>query len=91
MRRTLLLVAIFLLALVAARGVLAATQRKGSATLTGTVLGPDTGRGACERVVPILQRQRAARRAHGLARAIYDHEAAGRQLRHSRIGQGSLF
>ncbi len=41
MRRTLLLVAIFLLALAAARGVLAAPQRKGSATLTGTVLGPD--------------------------------------------------
>ena len=41
MRRRLLLIAIFLLALVAARDVLAAPQRKGSATLSGIVLGPD--------------------------------------------------
>ncbi|PYT48574.1 MAG: hypothetical protein DMG44_14325 [Acidobacteria bacterium] len=41
MRRTLLLITIILLALVAARGVAAAPQSKGSATLTGTVLGPD--------------------------------------------------
>jgi len=41
MRRTLLFLAIFLLALVAVRGVSAAPQRKGTATLSGTVLGPD--------------------------------------------------
>lgn len=41
MRRTLLLITIILLALVAARGAAAAPQSKGSATLTGTVLGPD--------------------------------------------------
>src|SRR2546422_1937606 len=41
MRRTLLLITIILLALVAARGVAAAPQSKGSAILTGTVLGPD--------------------------------------------------
>jgi hypothetical protein len=41
MRRRLLLIAIFLLTLVAARGVSAAPQRKGSATLSGIVLGPD--------------------------------------------------
>jgi hypothetical protein len=41
MRRTLLLITIILLALVAAHGVAAAPQSKGSATLTGTVLGPD--------------------------------------------------
>lgn len=41
MRRTLLFLAIFLPALVAVRGVSAAPQRKGSATLSGTVLGPD--------------------------------------------------
>jgi Carboxypeptidase regulatory-like domain len=41
MRRALLLVTILLLALVAARGVSAAPQHKGSATLSGIVLGPD--------------------------------------------------
>ncbi len=41
MRRTLLFLAIFLLALLAVRVVSAAPQRKGSATLSGTVLGPD--------------------------------------------------
>jgi len=41
MRRLVLLVAIFLLALVAVRHVSAAPQSKGSATLTGIVLGPD--------------------------------------------------
>ena len=41
MRRTLLFLTIFLLALVAVRGVSAAPQRKGTATLSGTVLGPD--------------------------------------------------
>jgi hypothetical protein len=41
MRRTLLFLAIFLLALVAVRGVSAAPQKKGTATLSGTVLGPD--------------------------------------------------
>ena len=41
MKRTLLLITIILLALVAARGVAAAPQSKGSAILTGTVLGPD--------------------------------------------------
>ncbi len=41
MRRALLFLAIFLLALAAARGVLAAPQSKGSSTLTGVVLGPD--------------------------------------------------
>jgi Carboxypeptidase regulatory-like domain len=43
MRRALLFITIFLLALVAARGVSAAPQRKGSATLSGVVLGPDDG------------------------------------------------
>ncbi len=41
MRRAILLVTILLLALVAARGVSAAPQHKGSATLSGIVLGPD--------------------------------------------------
>ena len=41
MRRFVVFVAIFLLALVAVRGVSAAPQSKGSSTLTGTVLGPD--------------------------------------------------
>jgi hypothetical protein len=41
MRRALLLIAVFLLALVAASGVTAAPQRKASSTLTGVVLGPD--------------------------------------------------
>lgn len=41
MRRAILLVTICLLALVAARGVSAAPQHKGSATLSGIVLGPD--------------------------------------------------
>ncbi len=41
MRRTFLFLTIFLLALVAVRSVSAAPQRKGTATLTGVVLGPD--------------------------------------------------
>ena len=41
MRRTLLLLSILLLALVAARGVAAAPQSRGSSVLTGVVLGPD--------------------------------------------------
>ena len=41
MRRTVLFLTIFLLALVAVRSVSAAPQRKGTATLNGVVLGPD--------------------------------------------------
>ena len=41
MRRALVFIAIFLLALVAARGVSATPQSKGSSTLSGVVLGPD--------------------------------------------------
>jgi len=41
MRRTLVFLSIFLLALVAVHGVSAAPQRKGSSTLSGVVLGPD--------------------------------------------------
>lgn len=41
MRRTPLFTAILLFALVAVRNVAAAPQHKGSATLTGVVLGPD--------------------------------------------------
>jgi len=41
MRRALVFLTIFLLALVAARGVSAAPQSKSSATLSGVVLGPD--------------------------------------------------
>jgi hypothetical protein len=41
MRRTLLFLAIFLLALMAVRGVSAGPQSKGSGTLSGLVLGPD--------------------------------------------------
>ncbi len=41
MRRTFLLAAISLFALVAVRSVAAAPQHKGAATLTGVVLGPD--------------------------------------------------
>lgn len=41
MRRAVLFLAIFLLALFAVRSVSAAPQRKGAATLTGVVLGPD--------------------------------------------------
>jgi hypothetical protein len=41
MRRALLFITIFLLLLAAARGVSAAPQSKGSATLSGIVLGPD--------------------------------------------------
>jgi carboxypeptidase family protein len=41
MRRILVLLSIFLLTLMAARGVSAAPQSKGLSTLTGVVLGPD--------------------------------------------------
>jgi len=41
MRRTLVLTLIFVVALVAAHGVSAAPQRRGSSTLSGVVLGPD--------------------------------------------------
>jgi len=41
MKRPLLFLTAFLLALVAARGVLAAPQSKGTATLSGVVIGPD--------------------------------------------------
>jgi hypothetical protein len=41
MRRALLFLVIFMLALVAAGGVSAAPQKAGSATLSGVVLGPD--------------------------------------------------
>jgi hypothetical protein len=41
MRRTISLLAIFLLALAAVRGVSAEPQKKGNSTLTGLVLGPD--------------------------------------------------
>lgn len=41
MRRTLVFLSIFLLTLTAACGVNAAPQHKGSATLSGVVLGPD--------------------------------------------------
>jgi hypothetical protein len=41
MRRILVLLSIFLLTLVAVRGVSAAPQSRGSSTLTGVVLGPD--------------------------------------------------
>jgi len=41
MRRTLVFLSIFLLTLVAVRGVCAAPQHRGSATLYGVVLGPD--------------------------------------------------
>lgn len=41
MRRAFVFIAIFLLTLVAVRGVSAAPQSKGSSTLSGVVLGPD--------------------------------------------------
>src|SRR5436305_643189 len=41
MKRTTLFLTIFVLALVAVRGVAAAPQHQGSATLAGVVLGPD--------------------------------------------------
>jgi Carboxypeptidase regulatory-like domain len=41
MRRTVLFLAVFLMALAAARRVAAAPQSKGTAVLTGVVLGPD--------------------------------------------------
>jgi hypothetical protein len=41
MRRTLLFISLFLLALITARGVSATPQSKSSATLSGVVLGPD--------------------------------------------------
>jgi len=41
MKRAILFLTAFLLALVAARGVLAAPQSKGTATLSGVVVGPD--------------------------------------------------
>jgi hypothetical protein len=41
MKRAILFLTAFLLALVAARGVLAAPQSKGTATLSGVVIGPD--------------------------------------------------
>jgi len=41
MRRTFILVAVVIATLLAARGVIAAPQSKGSATLSGVVLGPD--------------------------------------------------
>jgi hypothetical protein len=40
-KRTLILSGVFLLALVSVRAVLAAPQSKGTATLTGVVIGPD--------------------------------------------------
>jgi hypothetical protein len=41
MRRAFVFITIFLLTLVAVRGVSAAPQHKGASTLTGVVLGPD--------------------------------------------------
>ena len=41
MRRAVILIVVFLMALVAGRGVLAGPQSKGSATLSGVVVGPD--------------------------------------------------
>jgi hypothetical protein len=41
MRRAVILIVVFLMALLAARGVLATPQSKGSATLSGVVIGPD--------------------------------------------------
>jgi hypothetical protein len=41
MRRAVILIVVFLMALLAARGVLAGQQSKGSATLSGVVIGPD--------------------------------------------------
>ncbi len=41
MRRAVILIVVILMALVAARGVLAGPQSKGSAILTGVVIGPD--------------------------------------------------
>jgi carboxypeptidase family protein len=41
MRRAVILIAVFLIALVAPRGVVAGPQSKGSATLSGVVVGPD--------------------------------------------------
>jgi carboxypeptidase family protein len=41
MRRALIFLGVFSMALMAARGVLAAPQHKGTSTLTGIVLGPD--------------------------------------------------
>ena len=41
MRRTLIFLVVFSMTLMAARGVLAAPQHKGTSTLTGVVLGPD--------------------------------------------------
>jgi hypothetical protein len=41
MRRAVILIAVFLIVLAAARGVVAAPQSKGSATLSGVVIGPD--------------------------------------------------
>lgn len=41
MKRALIFLAVFLLTMVAAHGVLASPQSRGSATLTGVVIGPD--------------------------------------------------
>lgn len=41
MRRAFALIAVFLVALVAVRGISGAPQRKGSASISGVVLGPD--------------------------------------------------
>jgi hypothetical protein len=41
MKRALISLAVFVLALVAARGLVAVPQSKGSATLSGVVIGPD--------------------------------------------------
>jgi len=41
MKRALTFLAVFLLVLLAARGMLAAPQTKGTATLSGVVIGPD--------------------------------------------------
>jgi carboxypeptidase family protein len=41
MKRTLVFLAVFSMALMTVRGVLAAPQHKGTSTLTGVVLGPD--------------------------------------------------
>jgi hypothetical protein len=41
MKRTVSFVSVFVLALLAARGVMAAPQSRGTATLSGVVIGPD--------------------------------------------------
>jgi hypothetical protein len=82
MRRTLVFLSIFVLTLVAVRGVSAAPQRKGSSTLSGVVLGPDDK--------PVAHAS-VSYQSHGLEWAFLDFEAESGQLRSTGVWKGRFF